>query len=248
MSNTGGGDALVTPGARAVRIAAPFVAVPAVVIGLVVGLTAGAVFGVVAFAVVGVGLAAWVRAAGDRLVLARLGGRDADPGQDARLWNLVEGLSIGAGVHQPRLRVIESRGLNAVAAGTSPTRAVLGVTSGLLAELDRIELEAVLAEELVQIRRNETFPGTVLAATFGLGRGRAYPADRDIQADQAAVALTRYPPALAAALEKIEGKGAEVSGQGSYMALLWLADPGGVDAPGRGRLPLRDRVEALREL
>ena len=164
------------------------------------------------------------------------------------MWNLVEGLSIGAGVHQPRLRVIESRGLNAVAAGTSPTRAVLGVTSGLLAELDRIELEAVLAEELVQIRRNETFPGTVLAATFGLGRGRAYPADRDIQADQAAVALTRYPPALAAALEKIEGKGAEVSGQGSYMALLWLADPGGVDAPGRGRLPLRDRVEALREL
>jgi heat shock protein HtpX len=238
----------LTPGARAVRVAAPFVAVPAIVVGVVVGLTAGAVFGAVAFVVVGAGLAAWVRTAGDRLVLARLGGRDADPRQDSRLCNLIEGLSIGAGVHQPRLRVIESRGLNAMAAGTSPARAVLGVTSGLLAELDRIELEAVLAEELVQIRRNETLPGTVLAATFGLGRGRAYPADRDVQADQAAVALTRYPPALAAALEKIEAKGAEVPGQSSYMALLWLADPGGGEAPGRGRLPLLDRVEALREL
>ena len=137
----------------------------------------------------------------------------------------MRGSASGRACTSPGFAVIESRGLNAVAAGTSPARAVLGVTSGLLAELDRIELEAVLAEELVQIRRNETLPGTVLAATFGLGRGRAYPADRDIEADQAAVALTRYPPALAAALEKIEAKGAEVPGQGSYLAVLWLADP-----------------------
>jgi heat shock protein HtpX len=238
----------VTPRARAAGIAAPFVAVPAVVIGLVVGLAAGVAFGAAALAAVAVVLTVWVRTAGDRRVLARIGGRNADARIDARLCNLVEGLSIGAGVRQPKLRVIDSRGLNAVAAGSSPARAVLGVTTGLLVELDRIELEAVLAEELVQIRRNETRPGTVLAATFGLGRRRAYPPDRDIEADQAAVSLTRYPPALAAALEKIEAKGAEVSGQGSYMALLWLADPGGGEATARGRLPLRDRVEALREL
>jgi heat shock protein HtpX len=238
----------LTPGTRAARAAAPFVAAPALVAGVVVGVAAGIVFGVVAFVVVAGTLAVWCRTAGDRRVLARVGGRDADPKRDARLCNLVEGLSIGAGVRQPRLRVIDSPGLNALAAGSRSSRAVLGVTTGLLSELDRVELEGVLAEELAQIRRNETVPATVLVATFGLGRGAAIPADRDVRADQAAVALTRYPPGLAAALEKIEAKGAVVDNQPAYMAHLWLADPRRQAPAERGRLPLSERIEALREL
>jgi heat shock protein HtpX len=222
--------------------------VPALVAGVVIGVAAGPVFGVVAFVVVAGALAAWCRLGGDRRVLARVGGRDADPKRDARLCNLVEGLSIGAGVRQPRLRVIDSPGLNALASGSTSSRSLLGVTTGLLAELDRVELEGVLAEELAQIRRNETVPATVLVATFGLGRRTAIPADRDARADQAAVALTRYPPGLAAALEKIEAKGAVVENQPPYMAHLWLADPGTQAPAERGRLPLRERIEALREL
>jgi heat shock protein HtpX len=233
---------------RAVRAAAPFCAVPALVLGAVAFVVAGIIFGIVVFVVVALALVAWARFAGDSRVLAHIGGRDADPKKDARLCNLVEGLSIGAGVRQPRLRVIDSRGLNALAAGTTPGRSIVAVTSGLLNELERIELEAVLAEELVQIRYNETLPGTVLAATFGVGQGSALLADRDARADQGAVGLTRYPPALAAALEKIETKGSTVEGQPSYMAHLWLADPRGVGGGGRGRLPLRERIEALREL
>ncbi len=112
-----------------------------------------------------------------------------------------------------------------MAAGIRPDQAVVGVTAGLLTELDRIELEAVLAEELIQIRRRETLPATVLVATFGVGRALALPADRDAQVDQAAVALTRYPPALASALEKLDAKGAAVTGQPASLAHLWLADP-----------------------
>ncbi len=238
----------MTPGTRAVRAAAPFVAIPALVAGVVAVAVAGPLVGVIALVVVALVLAAWCRVAGDSRVLAGIGGRDADPKLDARLWNLVEGLSISAGVRQPRLRVIDSPGLNALAAGTSSAHAVVGVTSGLLTGLDRIELEAVLAEEVAQIRRNDTLPATVLAATFGLGRGSALPVDRDARADQAAVELTRYPPALAAALEKIEAKGSVVEGQPSYMAHLWLTDPRRGKAGERGRLPLRDRIEALREL
>ena len=238
----------MTPAARAARAAAPFVVVPALVVGVVVGVVSGPIFGVVAFLVIAVALALWCRLAGDRRVLARVGGRDADPKRDARLCNLVEGLSISAGVRQPRLRVIDSPGLNAMAAGAKPSRAVLGVTTGLLSELDRVELEGVLAEELAQIRRNETLPATILVATFGLGRGAAVPADRDARADQAAVALTRYPPGLAAALEKIEAKGAAVDSQPAYMAHLWMAEPRSGVPVDRGRLPLRERIEALREL
>jgi heat shock protein HtpX len=230
------------------RLVGGFAAVPAVVLGVIVLLTAGVIAGVVVLVVVAAALGAWARVAGDRRTLARIGGREADPVRDARLCNLVEGLSIGAGLRQPRLRVIDSPGLNAVAAGTSPARAVVGVTSALLAELDRIELEAVLAEELAQVRHHETVPATVLVATFGLGRRWALPADRDARADQDAVALTRYPPALALALEKIEAKGAVVAGQPGYMAPLWLVDPRPGGGDGYRRLPLRERIEALREL
>jgi heat shock protein HtpX len=236
------------PQTRATVVVALFAAVPAVVLGAIAFVTAGPVVGVVVLVAVAAILLAWARLAGDRRVAAAVGGRPAHPVDDARLWNLAEGLSISAGVRQPGLLVIDSPGLNAIAAGTRADRALVGVTSGLLVELDRIELEAVLAEELMQIRRHETTPATVLAATFGLGRAVAVRANQDADADQAAVALTRYPPALASALEKLEAKGAEVTGQPASLAHLWLADPRPGLTPSRGRLPLRDRIEALREL
>jgi heat shock protein HtpX len=238
----------VTPKNRALRAAVPFALTPALVVGVVLLFAVSWIVGVIAFVVAGAAVGAWVRYSGDGRVASRIGGRIADPKRDARLCNLVEGLSTGAGVRQPELRVVDSTGLNAMTAGTKPTKAILAVTSGLLEELDRIELEAVLAEELYQIRHGETIPGTVLAATFGMGRSLALARDADASADQGAVSLTRYPPALASALEKIERKGAVVEGQPAYMAHLWMADPRPAAPPSRGRLPLSERIEALREL
>lgn len=244
----------MTANTRALLIVAVAAGIPAIVLGLVALFAGGPIAGVVVLVVVAAAVGAWVRLGADRRMMAGIGGRDADPTTDARLWNLVEGLTIGAGVRSPRLRVVPSAGLNAMAAGTSSSRAVLGVTTGLLTELDRIELEAVLAEELIQIRRGDTIPITLLAATFGLGGGIAVAADRDTVADMGAVGLTRYPPALAAALEKIDAKGAAVTGQGAGLSQLWLADPAPAGAAGRasrtsrGRIPLRERIEALQEL
>lgn len=234
--------------ARVLRTVTAFAAGPAAVLGLILGFTVGWIAGLVAFVVVAAALGLWARTGGDRVVASRLRGRPADPRSDARLCNLVEGLCTGAGVRQPRLVVVDSPGLNALAAGTSNSRGLLAVTSGLLTELDRIELEAVLAEELWQIRHDEVVPMTVLAATMGMGRSLALGDDRDAAADQGAVSLTRYPPALASALEKIESKGAVVAGQPGYMAHLWMADPRPSPPPSRGRLPLAERIEALREL
>jgi heat shock protein HtpX len=237
--------------ARVARITAGFVAAPALLLGLVGWLAGGVVAGVIVFVVVAAALAWWARTGGDRRVagaLDALGARDADPVRDARLANLAEGLSISAGVRQPRLVVVDAAGLNALAAGTSSSKAVVALTSGLLAELDRVELEAVLAEAFCQIRRGDTVAPTVSVATFGLGRRVAVASDRDATADQAAVTLTRYPPALASALEKLEAKGWEVPGQPAYMASLWLADPRPGAPNDVGRLPLSERIEALREL
>ena len=233
------------------RITAGFAAPPAVLFGLVGWVAAGVIAGIVVFLVIGAALSWWVLTGGDRRVagvLSGLGGRDADPVLDARLTNLVEGLSSTAGVRQPRLVVIEATGLNVLAAGTSGAKAVVAITSGLLDELELVELEAVLAEALVQIRRGDTVAPTMTVATFGLGAKYAIPGDRDAIADQAAVTLTRYPPALASALEKVEAKGWEVPGQPAYTAVLWIADPRPGDLHDAGRLPLRERIEALREL
>jgi heat shock protein HtpX len=236
------------PASRALWAAVPFAALPALVAGVLAGLLGGPVAGVVAAVVIGCALALWARFAGDKLVAARLQGREADPRSDARLCNLVEGLSITAGLRQPRTIVVDSPGMNAMVGGTRPRNAVLAVTSGLLRGLDRIELEAVLAEELVQIRHNETFAATVLVATFGVGRSKVVRADHDLWADGGAVKLTRYPPALASALEKVESGGSEVTGVPRYMSHLWLAPPGATSGAQTGRLPVRERIEALREL
>ena len=238
----------MNPDRRALQVSAAFAAGPALVLGLVLGFAVWWLAGLIAFVVVGAALSGWARFGGDRVVGSRLAGRPADPVSDARLCNLVEGLCTGAGVRQPRVVVVDSPGLNAMAAGTSGRRALVAVTSGLLTELDRIELEAVLAEELWMIRHDEIVPLTVVAATFGFGRSLAVNADRDAAADQGAISLTRYPPALASALEKIEAKGATVAGQPSSTAQLWLADPMPGAEASRGRLPLAERIEALKEL
>jgi len=227
---------------------AVFALPPAVLVGVVAGLLGGALTGLLAAVVVGLALASWGRFGGDRRLAGAVGGRLADPGGDARLCNLVEGLSTQAGVRQPELKVVDSPGLNALAAGTAPARAVVAVTSGLLAELTRIELEAVLAEALIQVRRGETLPLTVLAGTFGVGRRYALLPDRETEADQAAVRLTRYPPGLMSALEKIATKGGEVTTAAGPFRHCWLADPGPPDPAQPGRLDLYRRIEALREL
>ncbi len=235
---------------RARRATAAFAAGPAVVVGLVLGVLVGWLAGVIAL-VVAAAVGAWPlwgRSAGSITWSVRLGRPARRPGADARLCNLVEGLSTAAGVRQPKTVVVDSPGLNALAAGPSSSNSLLAVTTGLLTELDRIELEAVLAEALWLVRYEEIVPGTVLAATFGVVRSLALAGDHDSEADQGAVSLTRYPPALASALEKFESKGSTVAGQPGYLAHLWLVDPRSAAPPSMGRLPLSERIEALREL
>ena len=101
-----------------------------------------------------------------RLSGAKPAGRDEYPD----LWRSVENLCIGAGLPQPSLYVIDSPAPNAFSTGLDPEHASLVVTRGLLALLDRRDLEAVLAHELSQIGNYDTRVNTVLAAGVGLLR------------------------------------------------------------------------------
>jgi heat shock protein HtpX len=165
----------------------------------------------------------WARAASS--LLAQLGGTSPADAATAghlqplgaeRLADLSEGLCAAVGIPAPELRVLPDRAPNAIAVGRRHDDAALVVTAGLVDLLDRIELEAVVAHELAHIKRLDVASAALAATGLGglvraLGGERAVVwlvgADREIRADLAAVATTRYPPGLIAALERIDAAG-----------------------------------------
>jgi heat shock protein HtpX len=89
---------------------------------------------------------------GDRLVLAMSGAREANRQTDFDFFTVAENLSMAAGLPKPKLYVIEDTAMNAFATGRDPKHAIVVATSGILARLDRRELEGVIAHELSHIK------------------------------------------------------------------------------------------------
>lgn len=179
------------------------------------------------------------------LARRHLGGRKAEPTTDARLLNLVDGLCATIGARRPELRVRNEASLNAAVCGRRQGSATLVVTQGLMDQLNRVELEGVLAQQLTRIRCYDMLPATVTVATLGIFATMLAPPEPVTAMDRAAVNFTRYPPGLISALEKMMAKGTEVHGGARANAQLWFADPGGTRGPVTS---LKDRVMALREL
>ncbi len=71
--------------------------------------------------------------------------------QEPELYNLLENLSITAGIPMPRLEIIETHARNAFASGIDTKSFAVTVTRGLMNSLTKDELEAVLAHELTHI-------------------------------------------------------------------------------------------------
>src|SRR5687767_15327371 len=94
--------------------------------------------------------------------------RLADPVEHARLHNIVEGLCIAAGLPKPRVYVIDDAAPNAFATGRDPRHAAIAVTTGLLAKLDRVELEGVLAHELSHIKNYDILVSTLAVTLVGV--------------------------------------------------------------------------------
>jgi len=174
-----------------------------------------------------------------------LGGEPVDAVRNARVINLVDGLCATIGTRRPAIKVRDETGLNAAVCGRRRRRATLVVTQGLLDQLDRVELEGVLAQQLTRIRCYDMLPATLTVATLGIGATVLAPPEPVTAMDRAAASFTRYPPGLIGALEKMEAKGTEVKGASRATAHLWFADPGGALG---SKTSLKDRIEALREL
>lgn len=84
-----------------------------------------------------------------------------------RLINVVEEMAIASGQPKPRIYLVPDPDLNAFATGLEPSTAAIAVTEGLLRQLNRDELQAVVAHEMAHIRNFDTRLMTLLAAMVG---------------------------------------------------------------------------------
>lgn len=104
----------------------------------------------------------------DKIVLSLAGAKPADHDSNTELYHLVENLSITAGLPMPKIYLITDSAPNAFATGRDKEHAVIAVTSGLLAMLNKNELEGVVAHELSHIGNRDILLSSVIVVLVGL--------------------------------------------------------------------------------
>jgi heat shock protein HtpX len=104
----------------------------------------------------------------DKIALSMSRAQPADETEFNQLHNIVEGLSIAAGLPKPRVYVIDDTAPNAFATGRNPEHAAIAVTRGLLAKMNREELEGVIAHELSHIKNRDTLVMTLAVTLVGV--------------------------------------------------------------------------------
>ncbi|MGI8708322.1 MAG: hypothetical protein ACR2LG_08990 [Actinomycetota bacterium] len=166
-------------------------------IGALVTALASSLAGVAAAVLGVVAVLAWV-ATQPRLVLIRAGARPLREGEHPRLVNVVGGVAADLGLKEPSIRVIEEGEPNALASYVGAP--VVGISTSFLDALTRTELEAVVAQTLLRTEPSIVRSYAVEAALGPLAGSFRRPVGPDD--DLRTCAVTRYPPALAAALAK----------------------------------------------
>lgn len=127
------------------------------------GLYWGAAFGILLWAVQS--LVAYFL--GDDIVLHFNMAVVVTPESSPQLYNIVEEMKIAAGLDvMPEIYIVQSPGLNAFATGIRRNKTAICVTSGLVENLNRDELQGVIAHEMSHILNRDvlfmTFAGVML--------------------------------------------------------------------------------------
>jgi heat shock protein HtpX len=113
------------------------------------------------------GIFSWLAAGG--IVAGATGAQPADKAQYPRLFHVVETVAIAAGLPQPPpIYVVDDPAPNAFAAGRSPDKAYVCVTTGLLNLMDERELEGVIAHEISHVRNHDVRLMTLVAVLVGV--------------------------------------------------------------------------------
>lgn len=108
---------------------------------------------------------------GDKMTLKVAGAKEADKTKYTSLYSIVEGLSAATQVPMPKVYIVNDPNPNAFATGRNKKISAIAVTSGLLAIMDKRELEGVIAHEMSHIADNDVqfmMIAIVFAGAIGL--------------------------------------------------------------------------------
>ncbi len=87
----------------------------------------------------------------DKIVLALSNAKKVTEAEAPQLHALVENMSIASGLPKPKIYVIEDSAMNAFATGRDPEHGVICFTTGIIQNLEKRELEGVIAHEMSHI-------------------------------------------------------------------------------------------------
>ena len=105
---------------------------------------------------------------GGRIMLAANGAHKITREDHPQLWNVVEEMTIASGLPKlPDIYLIDDMTPNAFATGRDPDHAAVAVTAGLLAKLNRDQIQGVIAHELGHIKNRDILFMTLMGATLG---------------------------------------------------------------------------------
>lgn len=155
-----------------------------------------------------------VASSATRLCDGMVGATPAEPQKHAALFNLTESLCLTHGLDAPKLMIMEDSSPTVLAYGLQGR---ICASTGFFSQLSVVEQEAVVAHALCRIQRGHARSDALAAVVFGfvlapLGMrglaGRCAAALRGrhalLASDLAAVRLTRYPPGLMSALQRMQ--------------------------------------------
>jgi Zn-dependent protease with chaperone function len=234
-----------------------------IVLGVIAAIAIAPVLAIVALLGVLLGLTNFALGRPSHL-LSLLGGRESTVEEDPRLFNVLEGLCVENGLAIPRVRILDDDAANSLLLPDENGGLVLVCTRALLDSLDRIELEAILADTLAGAKRGDVKRAALVARALGAtaalssaGASLAWrftdPA-RQFRTDREACRMTCFPPGLLSALEVVSKRPSMPSGLSPALARLsapyWLV-PLDIGKPRKirvGELDLDLRISALAEL
>ena len=84
--------------------------------------------------------------------------------EEPDLYHIVEDMAMVAQIPMPRVFIVKDDSLNAFATGSSPENAAVAATTGLLAVMNRQELEGVIGHEVSHIRNYDIRISTIAVA------------------------------------------------------------------------------------
>jgi heat shock protein HtpX len=100
----------------------------------------------------------------DKMILGSMGAKMVSESEAPELHQIVSRLCSIANLPMPKIAIVNTSMPNAFATGRNQKNAVVAVTTGIMNQLNRSELEAVLAHELTHVKNRDMMVMTI--ATF----------------------------------------------------------------------------------